>query len=206
MNRTFKRNESDCSENRNLLIFYLLKYLPNEGKPPAPDDEGLRLFLGSELDTKSFSEALSFLPGALVCDKFYSQGTRIENAKKKYLWYINRSVIMMVHVNIQISHKHSFTISSYQHTVIPGFWQILWCWVFERTQAWNGRSGQFNKLKDYNCYSRQRYACAQKEALVGNSDSFHRLSIPSKQDDNDMPFKRKRHKPNVMHGTCSQRV
>jgi hypothetical protein len=46
-------------------------HLPSGGKPPATDDELLRVFRDSEFDNDSVSEVVNLLPLALAWDKFY---------------------------------------------------------------------------------------------------------------------------------------
>lgn len=48
------------------MMALLLNYLPNGGKPPATDDDGLRMFLDSALDADSVSGAIILLPLPLV--------------------------------------------------------------------------------------------------------------------------------------------
>lgn len=51
---------------RAIMMALLLNYLPNGGKPPATDDDGLRMFLASALDADSVSGAIILLPLPLV--------------------------------------------------------------------------------------------------------------------------------------------
>lgn len=54
----------------------MVKHLPNGGKPPATDDEGLRLLRDSILENDSVSGVVDLLPVPIACDRFYKNIAR----------------------------------------------------------------------------------------------------------------------------------
>lgn len=58
-------------------------HLTNGGKPPATEDEALRMFLGSVDGRESSSEGTTLLSTILACDRFYKGDAKMNIQEQK---------------------------------------------------------------------------------------------------------------------------
>lgn len=68
--KTKIEGENNGTIGQTITAIRTVMHLPSGGKPPATDDEGLRMFQGSKFGKVSVSDVVNLLPLAFAWDKF----------------------------------------------------------------------------------------------------------------------------------------